>query len=105
MIGNSGAGKSMQLSQLGVTTFPSGNRLRMGFTKDVYEKEIELNGQRVFIKSLDTEQDLLGFKFDITVDSVIFLMFSNDGIINQRFKDTIPADVCQRSQYEIKMAS
>ncbi|KAF8985409.1 hypothetical protein BGZ52_010761, partial [Haplosporangium bisporale] len=95
MIGNSGAGKSMQLSQLGVTTFPSGNRFRMGFTKDVYEEEIELN---------DPEQDLPGFKFDITVDSVILLMFSNDDIINQRFKDTIAADVCQRSQYEIEMA-
>ncbi|KFH72856.1 hypothetical protein MVEG_00081 [Podila verticillata NRRL 6337] len=70
MISNSGAGKSMQLSQLGVTTFPSGNRFRMGFTKDV----------------------------------VILLMLSNDDIINQRFKDTIAADVCQRSQYEIEMA-
>ncbi|KAF9379375.1 hypothetical protein CPC16_010793 [Podila verticillata] len=202
MIGNSGAGKSMLLSQLGVTRFTSRNRFRMGFTKDMYEEEIKLNGQRIlfidlpdlhdyrdtaternaekltealskegydyklylvtlatnrgptdaelvmmskvnqyikrtgvshvsfrvivnqimerntyklyqeladdnfksYFKSLDTEQVLPGFKFDITVDSVILLMFSNDDIINQRFKDTIAADVCQRSQYEVKMA-
>ncbi|KAF9372827.1 hypothetical protein CPB97_000991 [Podila verticillata] len=199
MIGNSGAGKSMLLSQLGVTTFPSDNRLRMGFTKDVYEEEIELNGQRVLFidvpdllgsrdtatqrhakkltealskKSYDykvyfvmlatnrgpsnadlvmmskisecikraggspvslriivnqimeenvfkmyqeladdnfksfletNDIELQGISFDITVDSVILLKFSEDDVINQRFKDTIAADVCQRSQYEIEM--
>ncbi|KAF9382713.1 hypothetical protein CPB97_006996 [Podila verticillata] len=49
MIGNAGAGKSTLLTQLGAKTFKSGAAFRKGFTKDVYEEEIELNGQRTML--------------------------------------------------------
>lgn len=49
MIGNAGAGKSTLLTQLGAKTFKSGAIFRKGFTKDLYEEEIELNGQRTIL--------------------------------------------------------
>lgn len=49
MIGNAGAGKSTLLTQLGAKTFKAGATFRQGFTKDVYEEEIELNGQRTIL--------------------------------------------------------
>ncbi|KAG0330777.1 hypothetical protein BG000_011464 [Podila horticola] len=49
MIGNSGAGKSTLLTQLGATTFPTGVHFRRGFTKDIHEEEIMLNGEKVLL--------------------------------------------------------
>ncbi|KAF8947572.1 hypothetical protein BGZ52_007748 [Haplosporangium bisporale] len=49
LLGNAGAGKSTLLTQLGAKTFKSGATFRKGFTKDVYEEEIELKGKRVLL--------------------------------------------------------
>ncbi|KAF9382711.1 hypothetical protein CPB97_006994 [Podila verticillata] len=49
LLGNAGAGKSTLLTQLGAKSFESGATFRRGFTKDVYEEEIELNGKRVLL--------------------------------------------------------
>ncbi|KAF9308786.1 hypothetical protein BG003_010614 [Podila horticola] len=47
LLGNAGAGKSTLLTQLGGKTFESGAKFRQGFTKDVIEEVVQLNGQAV----------------------------------------------------------
>ncbi|KAF9382714.1 hypothetical protein CPB97_006997 [Podila verticillata] len=44
LLGNAGAGKSSLLTQLGGTTFESGATFRTGFTKDIYEEWVIVNG-------------------------------------------------------------
>lgn len=47
LLGNAGSGKSTLLTQLGGTVFPSGVQFRKGYTKDIYEEWIILNGEPV----------------------------------------------------------
>ncbi|KAG0029640.1 hypothetical protein BGZ81_003567 [Podila clonocystis] len=47
LLGNAGAGKSSLLTQLGGTIFKSGAAFRTGFTKDIYEEWVMLNGTPV----------------------------------------------------------
>ncbi|KAG0014235.1 hypothetical protein BGZ82_001826 [Podila clonocystis] len=49
LLGNSGVGKSTLLTQLGAKSFTSGVQFRRGYTKEVYQEEVELNGQRVIL--------------------------------------------------------
>ncbi|KAF9382716.1 hypothetical protein CPB97_006999 [Podila verticillata] len=203
LLGNSGAGKSTLLTQLGAMTFKSGVRLRSGYTEEVQEEMVVLNGQNVILmdvpglyesreqatqrnakvltkalskkgydyklyfvtkadnrgpsnadlvmmskinkcikqvsgsrvsfrvivnqimgedmyemyqqemafdnfvtlfKALDTDEiELRGFSFDIEIDKVMLLRFSESDVSNNRFKDVLAADVCECSQYEIGM--
>ncbi|KAG0282416.1 hypothetical protein BGZ96_000494 [Linnemannia gamsii] len=47
-IGNAGAGKSTLLSQIG-GTFKSGAKFRQGFTQDITEEWVELNGEEILL--------------------------------------------------------
>ncbi|KAF8925966.1 hypothetical protein BGZ52_006233, partial [Haplosporangium bisporale] len=49
LIDSSGSGKSILLTQLGATTLESGVRFRSGYTAEVKEEEIILDGQRILL--------------------------------------------------------
>ncbi|KAF9382718.1 hypothetical protein CPB97_007001 [Podila verticillata] len=49
LIGNSGAGKSTLLTQLGATTFGSGVKCRQGYTKEVLQEQVQLDGHDVVL--------------------------------------------------------
>ncbi|KAF9435839.1 hypothetical protein BGZ76_005414 [Entomortierella beljakovae] len=46
---NAGAGKSSLLKLLGGTSFKSGTKFRGGFTKDIYEESVVINGEHVVL--------------------------------------------------------
>lgn len=73
---------------------------------DMYQEEMAFDNFESFFDTLEEDKEigLRGLSFKISIDSVMLLMFSEEDVYNQRFKDVMAADVFQRSQYEIEMA-
>ncbi|KAF9315811.1 hypothetical protein BG006_003688, partial [Podila minutissima] len=70
---------------------------------DMYEEEVGKDNFESLFKTLNESMEIPGFSFDIKIDSVMLLMYSEEDVKNRGFAVKIAEDVCQHSQVQIDM--
>ncbi|KAI9241269.1 MAG: hypothetical protein BYD32DRAFT_77517 [Podila humilis] len=81
------------------------NQIMAAPVYDMYQQEMAFDNFKSFFETLDKAKEigLRGFSFEISIDSVMLLMFSESDVETNGFKDMIVADVCAHSQSAIQV--